>query len=107
MIKTCLGPLPLFKEREEGEGGEEAAPTSLPIPIQMAAARPAVLADGSYATQTALPGGEAAAAGGAAAAAAANVPNLRCTGEQRQAAGVQGGREACCHCKRMRCCHPC
>jgi len=43
MIKTCLGPLPLFKEREEGEGGEEAAPTSLPIPIQMAAARPAVI----------------------------------------------------------------
>lgn len=78
MIKGCLGPLPLFREREEGEEGEEEAPTSLPIPIQMAAARPAVLADGSYATQTALPGGEAALAGsGAAAAAAASAPNLR------------------------------
>lgn len=90
MIKTCLGPLPLFKEREEGEGGEEEAPTSLPIPIQMAAARPAVLADGSYATQTALPGGEAAAAGGAAAAAAANVPSLRCGGRAGERARAIG-----------------
>lgn len=81
MIKSCLGPLPLFREREEGEEAEAEAPTSLPIPIQMAAARPAVLADGSYATQTALPGSEAgglgAGASAAAAAAAAAAPNLR------------------------------
>lgn len=78
MIKGCLGPLPLFKEHEAGEEEEAEAP-SLPIPIQLAAARPAVLADGSYATQTALPGeGAGGAAGNAAAAAAAsNVPNLR------------------------------
>lgn len=77
MIKGCLGPLPLFRDAAEDEEAEAEAPSSLPIPIQMAAARPAVLADGSYATQTALPGSEA---GGvaAAAAAAANVPNLRC-----------------------------
>lgn len=75
MIKGCLGPLPLFKERGEEEEEEAEAP-SLPIPIQVAAARPAVLADGSYATQTALPG-EAAPLPGAAAN-AANVPNLRC-----------------------------
>ncbi|KAL4450070.1 hypothetical protein ABPG77_010739 [Micractinium sp. CCAP 211/92] len=78
MIKSCLGPLPLFKEREAGEE-EEAEATSLPIPIQLAAARPAVLADGSYATQTALPGEAVGGAAGSAAAAAAasNVPNLR------------------------------
>ena len=97
MIKGCLGPLPLFKEREEGEAAEEEAPASLPIPIQLAAARPAVLADGSYATQTALPGGEAAAAGGAAAAAAANVPNLRwvarrCAGRGLGSAGRRAPR---------------
>ncbi|EFN54954.1 hypothetical protein CHLNCDRAFT_56190 [Chlorella variabilis] len=62
MIKGCLGPLPLFKERG-GEEEEEAEAASLPIPIQMAAARPAVLADGSYATQTALPGEGAQVAG--------------------------------------------
>ncbi|KAL4452385.1 hypothetical protein ABPG75_008047 [Micractinium tetrahymenae] len=78
MIKGCLGPLPLFKEREAGEEEEAEAPSSLPIPIQMAAARPAVLADGSYATQTALPGEVPGGAPGAAGAgAASNVPNLR------------------------------
>lgn len=78
MIKSCLGPLPLFKQRGEDGEEEEAEATSLPIPIQAAAARPAVLADGSYATQTALPGESAAVAGSAAAASAAsNVPNLR------------------------------
>lgn len=77
MIKGCVGPLPLFKEREVGEEEEVEAP-SLPIPIQMAAARPTVLADGSYATQTALPGeAQGGAAGAAGAGAAANVPNLR------------------------------
>jgi hypothetical protein len=88
MIKSCLGPLPLFKERGEEEGEEAEAP-SLPIPIQVAAARPAVLADGSYATQTALPG-EAAPLPGTAAN-ATNVPNLRCAWGVR--AGTQAGRQ--------------
>ena len=48
VIKAAIGPLPLFKEDEEGEEGEAAAP--LPT-VQPATNRPAVLADGSYATQ--------------------------------------------------------
>ena len=77
LIKTSLGPLPFFKEPQEGEEEGEAAPApSVPAAIQKAV-RPAVLADGSYATQTALPGADAAAAA-AAAAPGANLPNLRC-----------------------------
>lgn len=58
MIKSCLGPLPFFRESVEGEAEEngvvDEGPMSVPAPI--AKSRPAVLADGSYATQTALPG---------------------------------------------------
>lgn len=74
MLKGCLGPLPLFRESEDGEEEvQEAEVASVPAPIQKA--RPAVLADGSYATQTALPGEPAAVA--SALAAASSVPNLR------------------------------
>lgn len=54
MIKGCLGPMPLFKESADSEDEEEPEIASVQAPIQKA--RPAVLADGSYATQTALPG---------------------------------------------------
>lgn len=77
MIKVCLGPLPFFKESTAEEEEAAAAAASVPAPIQKAV-RPAVLADGSYATQTALPGAEAAPI--TAAAPGANLPNLRCDG---------------------------
>jgi coatomer subunit beta len=58
MIKECLGPLPFLRgeEGEDGEDGEEKEEeiASVQAPIQKA--RPVVLADGSYATQTAIPG---------------------------------------------------
>ena len=56
-ISTSLGPLPLVKERsdEDGEqGGDDAGSQAAAKPYQAAVGRPAVLADGSYATQTAL-----------------------------------------------------
>eukprot|EP00887_Chlorella_sp_A99_P002075 scaffold21.g2075.t1 len=71
-IRAGLGPLPFFRERTEEEQEAEAAAASVPALIQKA--RPAVLADGSYATQTALPGEPLPSA---AAASAANAPNLR------------------------------
>ncbi len=60
MLKGCLGPLPFLKENEDGEDDEEKEEevASVPAPIQKA--RPVVLADGSYATQTAIPGEPAA-----------------------------------------------
>ncbi len=79
LIKTCLGPLPFFKDTltEEEAAALEAPVTSIQAPIQKV--RPVVLADGSYATQTALPGEveRAAAAAAAVGAAKDNVPNLR------------------------------
>lgn len=55
-IKSALGQLPLFKSDEEEaiEEVKEEEGTNISPPIQKA--RPAVLADGSYATQTAIPG---------------------------------------------------
>lgn len=53
VIKTCLGPTP-FAERQEPEEekeDDEAAAEAVP---GMAATRPAVLADGTYATQTSM-----------------------------------------------------
>lgn len=52
VIKEALGPLPLFVEGEEEEGAEEGA-TPKAAPLPQVKARPAVLADGSYATQIA------------------------------------------------------
>jgi coatomer subunit beta len=75
MIRACLGPLP-FVAAEGGadEGDAEPEVASVPAPIQKA--RPQVLADGSYATQTAIPG-EPAAGGAAAAPAGPAAPCLR------------------------------
>lgn len=78
MIKKSLGPLPFFNVSNGEEEEEEASP-SLPAPIQKAV-RPAVLADGSYATQTALPGADIVSSTATAASAVdanANLPNLR------------------------------
>lgn len=73
MIRGCLGPLPFVSEGEEGAEGEgEPEVASVPAPIQKA--RPVVLADGSYATQTAIPGEPAALS---ALPAGSSAPNLR------------------------------
>ena len=74
MIHSSLGPLPFLKDEDDEEGvanGTEAA--QAPVPIVAAANRPAVLADGSYATQTALAdtfAGSTTVVGG-------SIPNLR------------------------------
>ena len=54
VIKSAIGPLPLFSEEEETE---ESGDSSLQpaAPTMPATNRPAVLADGSYATQVAIP----------------------------------------------------
>lgn len=75
MIKTCIGPLPLLKESADGDAAEEAEPEIASVPAPIAKSRPAVLADGSYATQTALPG--EAPASVSAVALGSNAPNLR------------------------------
>ncbi|KAK9813120.1 hypothetical protein WJX72_009365 [[Myrmecia] bisecta] len=56
VIRSSLGPLPFFKgPEEEGEAAPPEAVTDAPPKgYQPATNRPAVLADGSYATQTAL-----------------------------------------------------
>ena len=74
VINSSLGPLPFFKEAnaEVPEANGEASTT--PVLVQPAAHRPAVLADGSYATQTALAdtfAGSTTVIGG-------STPNLRC-----------------------------
>ena len=59
-IKAALGPLPFFRDEEDGEKskddkGKEVATASPTAPAHQAAhTRPAVLADGSYASQTAI-----------------------------------------------------
>lgn len=59
-IKAALGPLPFFRDEEDGEKskddkGKEAASAPSTAPAHQAAhTRPAVLADGSYASQTAI-----------------------------------------------------
>ncbi|KAA6416886.1 MAG: coatomer subunit beta-1-like [Trebouxia sp. A1-2] len=62
-IKSALGPLPFFHDEDEAEKGKDdkgKASTKgdidaeTPIPVQQASHRPAVLADGSYASQTAI-----------------------------------------------------
>lgn len=58
MIRSCLGPMPLMRKGGDGDedgksngNGDEAVDNKIPTSV----ARPVVLADGSYATQTALP----------------------------------------------------
>ncbi|DBB17526.1 hypothetical protein WJX82_003794 [Trebouxia sp. C0006] len=62
-IKSALGPLPFFHDEDEAEKGRDDKSkgstkgdidAETPIPVQQASHRPAVLADGSYASQTAI-----------------------------------------------------
>lgn len=59
MLKSSLGPLPLVGEdataKEDGDDDVSSPHASSPMQASIKA-RPAVLADGSYATQTAIPG---------------------------------------------------
>lgn len=74
VINVVLGPLPFLKEEdgaEEAGGGEVA---QAPVPVISAAHRPAVLADGSYASQTALADNFA----GSTTVMGGSIPNLRC-----------------------------
>ncbi|PON81512.1 Coatomer beta subunit [Trema orientale] len=53
-IKQCLGELPFFTPSEDGEG-QEAQKTSQPVnSATVSSRRPVVLADGTYATQSAV-----------------------------------------------------
>ncbi|WPT11894.1 Coatomer subunit beta-1 [Picochlorum sp. SENEW3] len=60
MLNSCLGPLPLVgRETAENEEEDSLSSPTVSSPQQTTVkARPAVLADGSYATQTAIPGEE-------------------------------------------------
>ncbi|KAH7515349.1 hypothetical protein FEM48_Zijuj10G0017100 [Ziziphus jujuba var. spinosa] len=54
-IKQCLGDLPFFTATEEGEGQESSKPSN-PVTVSsttVSSRRPVVLADGTYATQSA------------------------------------------------------
>lgn len=62
-VKSALGPLPFFHDEDEAEKGRDDKGkgstkgdigAETPIPVQQASHRPAVLADGSYASQTAI-----------------------------------------------------
>lgn len=74
MIRGCLGPLPFLKDEEDDSEDKEVEVASVPAPIQKA--RPVVLADGSYATQTAIPG-EPAVTAAASTANGGSGPSLR------------------------------
>lgn len=71
VIREALGPLPLFVEGEEEEGALEEGATPKAAPAPQVKARPAVLADGSYATQIAYVEAPIAGVGGA------SQPNMR------------------------------
>lgn len=62
-IKSALGPLPFFQDEDDVENGKDekdkakikdGADAATPISAQQTSHRPAVLADGSYASQTAI-----------------------------------------------------
>ena len=63
-IKSALGPLPFFQDEDDvaetGKDEKDKAKTQdgadavTPISVQQTSHRPAVLADGSYASQTAI-----------------------------------------------------
>ncbi|KAL1340283.1 hypothetical protein HN51_026688 [Arachis hypogaea] len=53
-IKQCLGDLPFYTVSEEGEGGQDASRTTQQVnSTTVSSRRPAILADGTYATQSA------------------------------------------------------
>jgi len=57
MFKSCLGPLPLLGHQVVHDEDDIVGSPQMNSPVQSnIKARPAVLADGSYATQTAIPG---------------------------------------------------
>lgn len=72
VIKQGLGPLPLLSEGTEDAAEEDAKKEAAPAPATVGSKRPAVLADGTYATQTAVVETVVAAT-----ALASSVPNLR------------------------------
>lgn len=83
-IKTCLGDLPFFTEEEAPAESNESKPAPTSVTPVVSSKRPAVLADGTYATQSAAV--ELAAVApvttlAAAAAAAANLRALLLTGD--------------------------
>lgn len=62
-IKSALGPLPFFQDEDDAGNGKDekdkaktkdGADAVTPISVQQTSHRPAVLADGSYASQTAI-----------------------------------------------------
>ncbi|KAI3841343.1 hypothetical protein MKW98_007824 [Papaver atlanticum] len=52
-IKQCLGDLPFFTVNEEGDGTDTSKPSQQVNSITVSSRRPAILADGTYATQSA------------------------------------------------------
>lgn len=52
-IKQCLGDLPFFSVSEEGEAAENSKKVQQANSITVSSRRPAILADGTYATQSA------------------------------------------------------
>ncbi|KAL5204170.1 hypothetical protein ABZP36_009041 [Zizania latifolia] len=53
-IKQCLGDLPFYTISEEGESTDSSKPAQLAVnPVTVSSRRPVVLADGTYATQSA------------------------------------------------------
>lgn len=77
MIKGCLGALPFLKQgvEEEQEEEREEEVASVPAPIQKS--RPVVLADGSYATQSAIVATAGVVGDAALVASNASIPSLR------------------------------
>ncbi|XP_061355948.1 coatomer subunit beta-1-like [Gastrolobium bilobum] len=52
-IKQCLGDIPFYTATEEGEGQDTSKTTQQLNPTTVSSRRPAILADGTYATQSA------------------------------------------------------
>ena len=75
MLKSSLGPLPFLKDgATDAENGDALQIEAVPLPpVIPTTHRPTVLADGSYATQVAMPDSFAAPA-----TSAASNANLRC-----------------------------
>ncbi|EFJ42176.1 hypothetical protein VOLCADRAFT_67325 [Volvox carteri f. nagariensis] len=74
-LKDSLGSVPFLTDPAEGEEGAGAASNSTTAALVMGSKRPAVLADGTYATQSAV--AEVSSGGGVTGSANAGGPNLR------------------------------